>query len=101
MSRPDEFAGRDLPTHLQLYVQPTDTMYDLALSMAGEDSSVLPYPAIGTRLCFRLVYPDARMAHGPPRFVIKNLNNQMINTNRPGAETEEDDAESAADEQGT
>lgn len=47
-----------LPTHLQIYTWHSCTLRELALLLTSTLPGILPDPAIGTRLSFRLVYPD-------------------------------------------
>ncbi|KAF6820562.1 Sin3 associated polypeptide p18 [Colletotrichum sojae] len=84
--RPDEFAARALPPSLSLYTWPTCTLTELAHHVAAEDPSLLPSPSVGTRLAFRLVYPDTRTpaaaagghtaAH--PKFMVKDLGTVVL-----------------------
>ncbi|KAF0320599.1 hypothetical protein GQ607_012180 [Colletotrichum asianum] len=85
--RPDEFASRSLPPSLSLYTWPSSTLTELAEQVAAEDPSLLPSPSVGTRLAFRLIYPDARNAaatagahHAPtqPRFMVKDLGSVVL-----------------------
>ncbi|KAL0931946.1 sin3-associated polypeptide sap18 [Colletotrichum truncatum] len=85
--RPDEFAARNLPPSLSLYTWPTCTLTELAQQIAAEDPSLLPSPSLGTRLAFRLVYPDTRNvtaaaaahhASAQPRFMVKDLGSVVL-----------------------
>ncbi|KAF7511022.1 hypothetical protein GJ744_005568 [Endocarpon pusillum] len=49
-----------LPQHLQIYTWPTCTLLELSHLLTTALPNLLPSPAIGTRLSFRLVYPDTR-----------------------------------------
>lgn len=56
-----------LPAHLQIYTWPSCTLRELAYLLTGALPNILPDPAIGTRLSFRLVYPDTRPPPGGGR----------------------------------
>ncbi|CAM1510360.1 Fc.00g006950.m01.CDS01 [Cosmosporella sp. VM-42] len=92
--RPDEFAYNSLPPSIAVYTWSDCTLNELALELAAADSTILPSPAIGTRLVFQLVFPDLRnasaMSNGPPRFAVKDLGTVVIGEGGPGAETGED-----------
>ncbi|KAF6230708.1 hypothetical protein HO173_011060 [Letharia columbiana] len=47
-----------LPPHLQIYTWPTCTLRELSHLLVTALPTLLPSPAIGTRLAYRLVYPD-------------------------------------------
>jgi histone deacetylase complex subunit SAP18 len=53
-----------LPSHLQIYTWMSCTLRELALLLTQALPSILPDPAIGTRLSFRLVYPDMHASRG-------------------------------------
>lgn len=82
----------------------TCTLTELAFQLAAEAPSALPYPAIGTRLGFRLVFRDTRNAGAGnshhsyyPRFAVKDLGSIVIGEGGPGVpktnieEAEEED----------
>ncbi|KAI1082182.1 Sin3 associated polypeptide p18-domain-containing protein [Whalleya microplaca] len=86
--RPDEFASSPLPPHLTLHTWPDCTLTELTHQLAAASSSsssspnlsttapILPDPAIGTRLAFRLIFPDAR--GDAPRYMVKDLGSVVI-----------------------
>jgi histone deacetylase complex subunit SAP18 len=80
--RLDEFAAPSLPTHVSIYTHPDCTLMDLAMGLAIADSSILPYPNVGTRLAFQLVCPDLRGTNAvnssQPRFAVKELGSIVI-----------------------
>jgi histone deacetylase complex subunit SAP18 len=54
--------------------------------MVGASPPILPDPAIGTRLAFRLIYADTRARLGaPPRYVAKDLGSVVLGGGGPGA----------------
>ena len=55
---------------------------------------LLPSPAIGTRLSFRLYFPDARnsSASGPGRYMMKELGSVVIGDGGPGVFPDEGEA---------
>jgi len=63
------------------------------MELAAARPSALPYPAVGTRLAFQLVYPDLRnIGTGPnavPRFAVKDLGSIVLGQGLPGSETSE------------
>ncbi|KAI0023138.1 hypothetical protein F4780DRAFT_776928 [Xylariomycetidae sp. FL0641] len=113
--RPDEFTTNPLPPHLDLHTWSTCTLTELAhhialasasasasnrpssSSSSSASSSLLPSPAVGTRLAFRLIFADTRTpaaaaAHGTnphhyhhpnaaaagPRYMTKDLGSVVI-----------------------
>ncbi|KAL2220525.1 Sin3 associated polypeptide p18-domain-containing protein [Thermoascus aurantiacus ATCC 26904] len=51
-----------LPPHLQIYTWPSCTLRELAHLLFSALPDLFPDPAVGTRLSFRLIYPDTRGA---------------------------------------
>lgn len=51
-----------LPPHLEIYTWKSCTLRELSRLLASALPSQLPDPPVGTRLCFRLIYPDTRGA---------------------------------------
>ncbi|KAL1954085.1 hypothetical protein VTO42DRAFT_1773 [Malbranchea cinnamomea] len=93
------------PPHLQIYTWPSCTLRELAQLLTSCLPSLLPEPAVGTRLSFRLVYPDTKGAaiaaatsssgaggggggldagHGPGqgRFLSKDMGSVVIGVDR-------------------
>lgn len=92
---------------MPIYTYPSCTLSELSQLIAGADPSILPSPAIGTRLVFRLIYPDA--AQGGRRFgrfAVKELGSVVIGAGNPGGEddlnglgeAEDDDGQKTLDE---
>ncbi|KKK20727.1 hypothetical protein ARAM_002707 [Aspergillus rambellii] len=72
-----------LPTHLQIYTWQSCTLRELSQLLTSALPSFLPDPPIGTRLCFRLIYPDTKGAAmmGPDargRYLSKDLGSVVI-----------------------
>ncbi|KAB5558016.1 Sin3 associated polypeptide p18 [Coniochaeta sp. 2T2.1] len=98
--RPDEFTTpTSLPPHLNLHIYPTTTLLELSHLLASALPSTVPSPAIGTRLSFRLIYPDASYVSRPPpplqttssdyaappqRFLAKDLGSLVLGEGGPG-----------------
>ncbi|TVY34488.1 Histone deacetylase complex subunit, partial [Lachnellula subtilissima] len=94
--RIDEFASlSELPPHLQIYTWQTCTLRELSHLLTSALPSLLPDPAIGTRLAFRLIYPDTRNAGqgtGAARFMTKDLGSIVIGDGGPGILPDEEEA---------
>ncbi|PSS22377.1 hypothetical protein M430DRAFT_98405 [Amorphotheca resinae ATCC 22711] len=94
--RLDEFSPLgDLPPHLQIYTWPTATLRELSHLLTSAIPDLLPEPAIGTRLAFRLIFPDTRGASstsGPGRYMTKELGSVVIGDGGPGILPDEDEA---------
>ena len=79
----------------------TTTLLELAHHIASLQPSALPSPAIGTRLSFRLIYPDTASAYSsrglppdqapPPRYLSKDLGSLVLGEGGPGIELPGDD----------
>ncbi|KAL2124358.1 hypothetical protein VTJ04DRAFT_723 [Mycothermus thermophilus] len=71
--RPQEFLPRQpLPPHLTIYTWPDCTLSelsDLIVSFARSSSSILPTPAVGTRLAFSVISPPSVERSTPARFL--------------------------------
>ncbi|KAI9043956.1 SAP18 family protein [Aspergillus affinis] len=59
---PQQQATSNLPAHLQIYTWQSCTLRELSQLLTSALPSLLPDPAVGTRLCFRLIYPDTKAA---------------------------------------
>ncbi|KAK4137452.1 hypothetical protein BT67DRAFT_414774 [Trichocladium antarcticum] len=94
--RTDEFNTPSLPPHLPIHTWRDCTLTELSHYMVEASPPILPDPAIGTRLAFRLIYADTRAAPRmdlPPRFVTKDLGSIVLGEDGPGAD---DDAAATA-----
>ena len=78
--RPEEFAARQLPRHVDVYTHRRCSLSDLAAHFTAlAPPSSLPSPPIGTRLVFQLVYPDIRNPNPRQRrYLVKDLGSVVI-----------------------
>ncbi|MCJ1308503.1 hypothetical protein MMC25_002156 [Agyrium rufum] len=81
--RPDEFptaAGGSLPPHLQIYTWPSCSLRELSHLLTTALPNLLPEPTLGTRLAYRLIFPDTRSdgRTGPGRYLTKELGSVVI-----------------------
>ncbi|KAK2070615.1 hypothetical protein P8C59_005094 [Phyllachora maydis] len=96
--RPDEFASpTTLPLYVPIYTWPDCTLKELCYDMATVSPSILPSPAIGTRLSFRLIFADIRAgADRPPKYVAKDLGSIVLGDGGPGIDLDDARADEAA-----
>lgn len=91
LNRPDEFSAPDHLPHVYFHTWPSATLAELSHQLAATAPHLLPSPAIGTRLAFRLLYYDTRAAgdqdQGPARCVVKDLGSVVIGDGGPGIST--------------
>ncbi|RYO74555.1 hypothetical protein DL762_010404 [Monosporascus cannonballus] len=95
---PDEFATTPLPPHLIIHTWPDCTLTELTHHVAAASSPsslpLLPDPAIGTRLTYRLIFVDTRSApaggagtrgsgSAAPRYTVKELGSVVIGDGGP------------------
>lgn len=82
-----------LPAHLQIYTWMNCTLRELAHLLTQALPNILPEPSIGTRLSFRLVYPDLHASRGGggrletegrARYLSKEMGSVVISA--PGSE---------------
>ncbi|KAJ5819020.1 Sin3 associated polypeptide p18 [Penicillium riverlandense] len=72
-----------LPPHLEIYTWQSCTLRELSQLLTSALPSLLPDPPVGTRLCFRLIYPDAKAAAigGPDtrgRYLSRDLGSVVV-----------------------
>ncbi|EXJ87176.1 hypothetical protein A1O3_04135 [Capronia epimyces CBS 606.96] len=101
-----------LPAHLQIYTWMNCTLRELAHLLTQALPNILPEPSIGTRLSFRLVYPDLHASRGGggrletegrARYLTKEIGSVVVSTadsehangegSVPGIRLEGDDAD--------
>lgn len=80
---PQSSVNPPLPSHLQIYTWQSCTLRELSHLLTSALPSLLPDPPVGTRICFRLIYPDARGAAtlGPDakgRYLSKDFGNVIV-----------------------
>ncbi|KAJ5925786.1 Sin3 associated polypeptide p18 [Penicillium verhagenii] len=81
---PSPPATAPLPHHLEIYTWQSCTLRELSQLLTSALPSLLPNSPVGTRLCFRLIYPDARAAAmaGPDvragRYVTRELGSVVV-----------------------
>lgn len=76
-------APSTLPQHLEIYTWQSCTLRELSQLLTSALPSLLPDPPIGTRLCFRLIYPDARAAaiggtNAPGAYLSRDLGSVIV-----------------------
>lgn len=81
-----------LPPHLQIYTWQSCTLRELSQLLTSAIPDLLPDPAVGTRLSFRLIYPDTRGAatmggDARGRFLSKDIGSVVV---APRNDNEED-----------
>ncbi|RAL05528.1 SAP18 family protein, partial [Aspergillus ibericus CBS 121593] len=82
-SPPPSTTTNTLPSHLQIYTWQSCTLRELSQLLTSALPNLLPDPPIGTRLCFRLIYPDTKGAAtmGPDargRYLAKELGSVVV-----------------------
>ncbi|KAI1435751.1 hypothetical protein GGR50DRAFT_283282 [Xylaria sp. CBS 124048] len=96
--RPDEFAADSLPPHLTLYAWQDSTLDELVLQIAATHGRLLPHPAIGTRLAFRLIYQDMRGITSTSKYTIKEIGSVVIGDGGPGLDLDDPTANKTLDD---
>ncbi|KAI1106899.1 Sin3 associated polypeptide p18-domain-containing protein [Jackrogersella minutella] len=103
--RPDEFTASTLPPHIAIHAWPDFTLTELVYSIAAAKPSLLPCPAIGTRLAFRLIFPDTRnnaagagqttttTSTTAARYAVKDLGSVVIGDGGQGIDPDDAEAE--------
>lgn len=70
-----------------MYTWSDCTLERLSHLIADAEERVLPSPAVGARLVFRLIFADTRArADGPPKYVTKDIGSVVIGEGGPGAQ---------------
>ncbi|TVY68635.1 Histone deacetylase complex subunit SAP18, partial [Lachnellula suecica] len=86
----------------KIYTWQTCTLRELSHLLTSALPALLPDPAIGTRLAFRLIFPDTRsqgFGTGPGRYMTKELGSVVIGDGGPGILPDEEEAAIVADGQ--
>jgi histone deacetylase complex subunit SAP18 len=97
--RPEEFSTTSpspLPAHAHIHTWPTCSLKELTALLTSAVPSALPSPAIGTRICYRLIFPDIQGAprYGGGRFLTKDLGSVVVGADY---EVESDENKPAVD----
>ncbi|KAH8595565.1 Sin3 associated polypeptide p18-domain-containing protein [Bisporella sp. PMI_857] len=85
----------ELPPFIQIYTWPTCTLRELAHLLTTALPSLLPEPAIGTRLAFRLIFADTRSSaptQGPGRYSSREIGSVVLGDGGPGILPDEEEA---------
>jgi histone deacetylase complex subunit SAP18 len=80
---PEHFnpSNAHLPQHVQVYTWSSCTLRELSSLLTTAVPLLLPSPAAGTRLCFRLFYADARdggRGRGYGRYLSRDIGNVIV-----------------------
>lgn len=90
---PHEFLSlTNLPPHITIYTWTNCTLRELAYHLVEAKPAAFPSPSIGTRLVFRLVYPDAKAianANAPANFIIRDLGSVVLGSEYSGTKYHE------------
>jgi histone deacetylase complex subunit SAP18 len=85
-----------LPAHVEIYTWMDCTLRELAQLLTSALPSIVPSPAIGTRLAFRLVYPDTMPMRGAGgrldgegrgRYISREIGSVVISAPQENGET--------------
>ena len=93
-------ASTALPPHLEIYTWHSCTLRELSQLLTSALPSLLPDPPVGTRLCFRLIYPDARgAAMGGPdargRYLSRDLGSAIVGPRDSPLRADDDEGKQA------
>ncbi|KAI1809968.1 hypothetical protein GGS20DRAFT_234765 [Poronia punctata] len=110
--RPDEFSTNLFPPSLTLHTWSDCTLDELAQQIIIAGDKLLPNPAIGTRLVFRLLYQDTRAApsaatttatttttntmsssSSSSKYTVRELGSVVIGDGGPGLDPDDAEAE--------
>ncbi|KAF2276861.1 uncharacterized protein EI97DRAFT_323996 [Westerdykella ornata] len=79
--RLEEFASPRLPPHLQIYTWQSCTLSELTHLLLTALPSLLPAEYAGTRIAYRLIFPDMQGPSRPgtaPRFIARDLGSVIV-----------------------
>ncbi|KAI2638273.1 hypothetical protein GGS21DRAFT_465082 [Xylaria nigripes] len=96
--RPDEFAADRLPPYLTLHTWPDCTLAELTQHIAATNKHLLPDPAIGTRLAFRLIFQDTRGPALANKYTVKELGSVVIGDGGPGLDPDDPNSDKTLDD---
>ncbi|KAL2135265.1 hypothetical protein VTI74DRAFT_9145 [Chaetomium olivicolor] len=85
---PQEFENHALPKpYMDVHTWTDCTLTELAHHILDASPGIIPDPAVGTRIVFRLMYADTRAI--PTRFMSKDLGSVVLGKGGPGAGPDE------------
>jgi histone deacetylase complex subunit SAP18 len=87
-----------LPTHLQIYTWQSCTLRELCKLLLSAVPTQLPQPYAGSRIAFRLVYPDIQGSNrpgAPGRFISRDIGSVIVGARSRNDDTDVDDGDSA------
>lgn len=101
--RLDDFSpDGPLPPHLQIYTWQSCSLRELTALLTSALPNLLPSPAAGTRVAYRLVYPDTRPAstrhNEPGRYISKELGSVVVGATGTNIDVDMDGADAAEDD---
>ncbi|KAI0881936.1 Sin3 associated polypeptide p18-domain-containing protein [Annulohypoxylon maeteangense] len=101
--RPDEFTNGPFPPHITIHAWPDVSLTELVYNIAAAKPHLLPDPAVGTRVAFRLIFPDTRnnaAGHTTAKYAIKDLGSVVIGDGGRGLDPEDVEAEKEPEDDG-
>ncbi|KAI2612470.1 Sin3 associated polypeptide p18-domain-containing protein [Hypoxylon fragiforme] len=101
--RPDEFTTERLPPHIGIHAWNDSTLTELTYIIAAAKPNLIPNPAVGTRVAFRLIFPDTRTnaaGQTTARYSVKDLGSVVIGDGYRGLDPEDIDEEKKLDTEG-
>ncbi|KAH7406868.1 Sin3 associated polypeptide p18-domain-containing protein [Phaeosphaeria sp. MPI-PUGE-AT-0046c] len=84
-----------LPTHLQIYTWQSCTLREICKLLLSALPTQLPQPYAGTRIAFRLVYPDIQGSNRPGasgRFISRDIGSVIVGARSRNDDTGADEA---------
>ncbi|KAI2470612.1 Sin3 associated polypeptide p18-domain-containing protein [Annulohypoxylon bovei var. microspora] len=94
--RPDEFTNGPFPPHITIHAWPDVSLTELVYNIAAAKPHLLPDPAVGTRVAFRLIFPDTRnnaASHTTARYAVKDMGSVIIGDGSRGLDPDDVEAE--------
>ncbi|KAF1348334.1 hypothetical protein EJ07DRAFT_141840 [Lizonia empirigonia] len=88
-----------LPTHLQIYTWQSCSLRELCGLFLGAMPNLLPQPYAGTRIAFRLVYPDIQGSNRPGgqgRYISRDIGSVIVGARTANEDSEMGDGDGAA-----
>lgn len=92
MARLDEFDPNQtrLPTNVQIYTWPDCTLRELCSLLLTAVPTLLPQPYAGSRIAFRLVFPDIQGSRpgAPGRFIARDMGSVIVGAASAGEDVD-------------